>query len=240
MNTQNTPLPASTPSAGLARTAIILLVLMVIASISAYALKPTQFLAQSQPLGKLQTLVPMQVGDWRGIEVNSLVVPDPQTLALLDSIYTDTLSRTYTNSQGRSVMLSIAYGDDQRDGMNVHYPEVCYPAQGFQAKAESQAQITTPHGNIQAQRLEMVMGSRYEPITYWTMVGEHQTGKGFAKKINEMRYSFSGVIPDGMLVRVSSISNNPEQAYSDHEAFIRDMLGALSPADRKRFAGLPG
>jgi hypothetical protein len=58
--------------------------------------------------------------------------------------------------------------------------------------------------------------------------------------MNEMRYSFRGVIPDGMLVRVSSISRDPEQAYRDHEAFIQAMLGALNPQARKRLAGLPG
>jgi len=240
MSTQTPNLPATMAHAALTRTAIILFAVMLIASIGANAIKPTQFLAQIQPLGKLENLVPMQFGDWRGMEVDSLVAADPQMLATLDRIYTDTLSRTYTNSQGRNIMLSIAYGDDQRDGMNVHYPEVCYPAQGFRAKGQSRAQITTPHGIIHAKRLEMAMGARNEPITYWTMVGEHQAGKGLIKKMTEMRYSLKGVIPDGMLVRVSSISRDPVQAYSDHEAFIQAMLGALSPQVRLRLAGLPG
>ena len=238
MNTQNPNLTGNTASSALTRTALILFALMLLASIGANAIKPTQFLAQMQPLGKLENLVPMQFGDWRGMEVDSLVVPDPQMLATLDRIYTDTLSRTYTNSQGRSIMLSIAYGDDQRDGMSVHYPEVCYPAQGFQGKEASEADITTPHGIIQAKRLVMTMGARNEPITYWTTVGEHQAGKGIQKKMNEMRYSLSGVIPVGMLVRVSSISLDSEQAYGDHEAFIQAMLEALSPETRIRMTGL--
>lgn len=238
MTTQTPNLPATTTHAALTRTALILCALMLVASIGAYTLKPTQFLARQQPLGKLEILVPMQFGDWRGASVDSLVVPDPQMLATLDAIYTETLSRTYTDSQGRRIMLSIAYGDDQRDSMNVHYPEVCYPAQGFRAKGQSQVEIATPHGVIRAKRLEMAMGARNEPITYWTMVGEYQSGKGIKKKINEMRYSLTGVIPDGMLVRVSSISRDPEQAYRDHEAFIGAMLDALNPQARSRIAGL--
>lgn len=238
MTTQTSTLP--TAPAPLTRTAFILLAVMLIASLGAYALKPTQFLAHSQPMGKLATMVPMQFGDWRGMEVDSLVMPDPQMLAALAAIYTETLSRTYIDSQGRRIMLSIAYGEDQRDGMNVHYPEVCYPAQGFRAKGESQALIETPYGTIQAQRLEMVMGARNEPITYWTMVGEYQAGKGIDKKMVEMRYSLRGIIPDGMLVRVSSISRDTEQAYRDQEAFIQAMLGTLSPQDRLRMAGLQG
>jgi EpsI family protein len=222
------------------RTALLLAALMLASSVFATVMRPTQKLADLHPREKLATLIPMQFGDWRGEVVDSLVVPDPQMLATLETIYTETLSRTYVDSQGRRIMLSIAYGDDQRDGMNVHYPEVCYPAQGFRAKSESRVDIATPYGTLRAKRLEMDMGPRNEPITYWTMVGEHQTGKGFEKKMNEMKYSFSGIIPDDMLVRVSSISRDPEQAYRDHEAFIQALPGALSPQARLRLAGLPG
>lgn len=221
-------------------TALLLMALMVASSVFATVMQPTRKLAELHPREKLETLVPMHFGDWRGVAVESLVVPDPQMLATLEAIYTETLSRTYVDSQGRRIMLSIAYGDDQRDGMDVHYPEVCYPAQGFRAKAESQVDIVTPHGVIRAKRLEMAMGPRNEPITYWTMVGEHQAGKGMQKKLTEMKYSLKGVIPDGMLVRMSSISGNPEQAYRDHEAFIGALIEALSPQARQRLAGLPG
>lgn len=219
-------------------TALILLALMVASSVFAVVLKPTTKLADIEPREKLAALVPMQFGDWHGVDTDSLVVADPQMLRTLQTIYTETLSRTYVDSKGRRLMLSIAYGDDQRDGMNVHYPEVCYPAQGFQQKAESEAFVTTPHGPIHVKRLVMATGPRMEPITYWTMVGKYQTGKGLQKKINEMRYSFSGLIPDGMLVRVSSITPAPDEAYRDHDAFIGALLGALSPQARLRLAGL--
>lgn len=222
------------------RIPLILAALMLASSVFATMLKPTQKLADLQPREKLETLVPMQFGDWRGLAVDSLVVPDPQMLATLETIYTETLTRTYVDSQGRRIMLSIAYGDDQRDGMNVHYPEVCYPAQGFRSKSEDEVGIATPYGTLHAKRLEMVMGQRNEPITYWTMVGEYQTGKGLEKKLNEMRYSLRGLIPDGMLVRISSVSDDPAQAYRDHDAFIQAMLSALSPQTRIRLAGLPG
>jgi EpsI family protein len=219
-------------------TALLLMALMLASSVFATAIKPTRKLADLHPREKLETLVPMQFGDWRGLEVDSLVVPDPQMLATLDAIYTETLSRTYVDSRGRRIMLSIAYGDDQRDGMDVHYPEVCYPAQGFRPKSESRVDIATPYGVIHAKRLEMAMDQRNEPITYWTMVGEHQGGKGLTKKLTEMRYSLKGLIPDGMLVRISSIDSDPQRAYRDHEDFIRAMLGALSPQARLRLAGL--
>jgi EpsI family protein len=222
------------------RTALILLALMVASSVFAVAIKPTTKLADLERREKLATLVPMNFGDWRGVDADSLVVADPQMLRNLQTIYTETLSRTYVDSKGRRIMLSIAYGDDQRDGMNVHYPEVCYPAQGFQQKAANQAEIRTTYGMIHANRLLMTAGSRIEPITYWTMVGQYQSGKGLKKKANEMRYSLDGIIPDGMLVRLSSMSADTEAAYTTHDEFIDAMLHALNPEARNRIAGLQG
>ncbi len=219
---------------------LIIGIAMLVAAGLALAITPREKIADQGPKVNLETMIPKQFEDW---QIDEKIVPlqiNPVLKANLDKIYNQILSRTYINSQGRSIMLSIAYGDDQRDGMNVHYPEVCYPAQGFRAKGGSQAQITTPHGIINAQHLEMVMGTRNEPITYWTMVGEHQAGKGLKKKMAEMRYSLKGIIPDGMLVRVSSISHDSEQAYRDHEAFIQAMLGALRPQTRLRLSGLHG
>lgn len=222
----------------LLRTGIILAALMVVTTALAYAMKPTKKLSDLQPREKLETLVPLQFGDWRGMPSNSIVLPDPQMAENLARIYTETLSRTYGDSRGRQVMLSIAYGDDQRDSMNLHYPEVCYPAQGFQTISAKKGQIDTPYGPIRVQRLIMVHGQRYEPITYWTMIGEHQSLKGFEKKLNEMRYSLKGAIPDGLLFRVSSIGRETEIVQRDHEEFVLDLLAAVNAESRKRLAGL--
>ena len=56
---------------------------------------------------------------------------DPGQKALLDRLYEQQLSRTYENAQGYRIMLSIAYGGNQRDELELHKPEVCYVAQGF-------------------------------------------------------------------------------------------------------------
>lgn len=222
----------------LLRSAILILALMFTASALAYVLMPTQKLADLHPREKLETLVPMAFGDWRGMAVDTLVVPDPQMLEALGRIYTETLSRTYVDSRGRRVMLSIAYGDDQRDAMDVHYPEVCYPAQGFQSRSARKGQIDTPYGPIRVKRLEMVLGQRHEPITYWAMIGEHQSLGGIDKKLNEMRYSLNGAIPDGLLFRVSSIGRETEIAYREHDEFVLELLAAVNAESRKRLAGL--
>ena len=98
--------------------------------------------------------------------------------------------------------------------------------------------MDSPHGPIRVKRLLMAQGQRLEPITYWTMIGEHQSLGGIDKKLTEMRYGFRGTVPDGLLFRVSSIGRETEAAYSVHEEFVGALLGALAPENRKRLAGL--
>lgn len=220
------------------RAAMVILGLMFAASVLAYALKPTRKLVETNPREKLENLIPTKFGDWHGLPTENIVLADPVLREKLDTIYSETLSRTYVDTKGRRIMLSVAYGDDQRDKMEMHYPEICYPAQGFQTRAVVTAQLFTRFGPIQVKRLEMVLGQRNEPVTYWTVIGDHATLGGIGKKLNEMRYSLKGVIPDGLLFRVSSIERDTATAYRDQEEFVGALLEAVSPEARKRLAGL--
>jgi hypothetical protein len=47
----------------------------------------------------------------------------------------------------------------------------------------------------------------------------------------QLRFGLSGQIPDGMLVRVSSISSNPAQAFNGQEEFISALLEGMRQGD---------
>lgn len=219
-------------------TGLVLGGFMAMAVLLAEALKPTRKLSDTTQHGKLANVLPMQFGDWRSIPVDNVVIADPRLRENLERIYTETISRTYVAADGRQVMLSIAYGNDQRDGMNVHYPEVCYPAQGFQLLAGRKEQLSTPFGRLQVKRLEMTLGQRHELITYWTIIGEHQSLGKLDKKMIELSYGLRGLIPDGLLFRVSSIDANTSAAFDNQDRFIGELLGTLDADTRKRLAGL--
>ena len=126
-------------------------------------------------------------------------------------------------------MLAIAYGDDQRDSMQMHYPEVCYPAQGFSLQAKQRGTLATASGSIPVTRILTNLGQRNEPVTYWTTVGDKVFQGGFQKKLAEMSYGLNGKIPDGMLIRVSSIDADVRQCVEMQTQFADQMLGALTP-----------
>ena len=59
------------------------------------------------------------------------------------------------------------------------------------------------------------------------------------KRLTEMRYAMAGRIPDGMLVRISSIDKNTDNAYAIQNQFASEMIEAIAPEHRNRFAGDP-
>ncbi len=228
------------PQALQQRRAILSILLMGAAAATAWKLTPTTRMAALHGEVQLEQVIPKQFGNWRLDETAVGGVVNPQQEAMLRQIYSQTLSRTYMNALGQRIMLSIAYGQDQRDAMQLHYPEVCYPAQGFQLKGKTVGTLTLPYGSIPVRRLETVLGNqRYEPITYWTVIGDRATLGGVDKKMIEMRYGLSGIIVDGLLFRVSSIDRDTPHAHSLQDEFVGELLASLSPADRLRLAGLP-
>ena len=215
----------------------LLLVLMLAASGLALALRPTHKIADQGSAMDLEKMIPRIFGDWREEQQHAIQIVDPQQKELIDKIYTQTLSRTYVNSRGYRIMLALAYGKDQRDAMQVHYPEVCYPAQGFSLQDKQKGTLTTVRGTIPVTRILTNLGQRNEPVTYWTTVGDRVVQTGIQKKLAEMSYGLNGKIPDGMLIRVSSIDPDAANAYEIQTQFADQMLSALTPEYRQKLNG---
>ena len=216
---------------------ILLLALMLAASGLALALRPTQKMAAQGPGINLEAIVPRTFGEWHEEQQNLVQIVDPQQQQVINKIYTQTLSRTYVNNRGYRIMLAIAYGDDQRDAMQVHYPEVCYPAQGFSLDDKQSGMLKTTNGAIPVTRIQTNLGPRKEPVTYWTTIGDRVVRSGVQKKLAEMRYGLNGKIPDGMLIRFSSIDADAANAYEIQNQFADQMLNALTPEYRRKLSG---
>lgn len=215
----------------------ILLILMLVSSGFAILMRPTFQVASSRPELSLEKIVPSQFGEWKESVREAVLVADPGQRENLARIYTQTLSRTYENSNGYAVMLSIAYGADQRDAMQVHKPEVCYPAQGFTVDSKSSGILSTTFGKIPVVRVVTHKGERQEPLMYWVTIGEKVVQGNIQKKIAEIEYGIRGQIPDGIIFRVSSIDRDTDDAFFVLDDFARQLLSALPVDIRKAVAG---
>lgn len=218
--------------------AVLLSAAMIGGAYAAHLAHPNRMLVDELPPLVLAKEIPQQIGDWRLAPDLGNKVVNPQTQELLDSLYSETLTRTYVNSAGKAVMLSIAYGKNQSDDKAVHYPEVCYPAQGFAITARSTGSLSlSPDEVIPAKRLVAKRGSTFEPITYWVTVGDRVTLTGMQHKIAQLGYGFNGIIPDGMIFRVSSIGDSIEDEYKVQDDFARSLAKAVAPTVYPRVFG---
>ena len=219
-------------------TAVTLAALMCGASVAGIAARPSARAVDKGNVISLETMVPTRFGEWTEQLDRGVQVVNPQTKELLDKLYSQILTRTYANKDGYRIMLSMAYGDDQRGGLQAHRPEICYPAQGFKLGKVEDGALATGFGNIEVRRLSTSLGARSEPVTYWLTVGDRIIRTVMEKRIEQIRLGLTGQIPDGLLFRVSSVDNDTARGFEMQQKFTADMMAAVPANTRKQLSGL--
>ncbi len=216
-----------------------LALLMTGAALAPYAVTLSASSKRAEPPFVLEQLIPPSFAGWRLVEHGSSQVVNPQAQQLLDKLYSQLLTRTYVSSDGYMIMLSIAYGREQRADLGLHQPNVCYPAQGFTITERRRAAISTGGGKVNVERLEAQQGTRVEPITYWVRIGEQNiTGTSlFGRRLEDLRFALKGHVPDGLLFRVSSIDVQRERAFARQDQFVSELLGAVGPSSHSILVG---
>ncbi len=217
---------------------LFLLLLMVVASVCAYVAKPPTYMATVSPRASLTSELPAVIQNWKKLPMDIATVVDPTRQAVLSYLYTETLAENFANDSNQRIMLSIAYGKDQSDGHDVHKPDLCYPAQGFTILEQRgmTLELDTNH-RINVQYLKTQNGERIEPLIYWTTAGDFVYQSRWQKKLIAFDYAKYKLIPDGMIVRVSTIEADDAVAMKEISEFVRDWYAAMPAAQRKRYFG---
>lgn len=218
--------------------AVVAAMLMTSAAALAFVLKPTRHMVDSQSLAKLEDIIPREFGEWREEPAMNRGVVNPQTEEFLKSIYDETLSRTYVSPRGERIMLSLAFGADQSKATQVHRPEVCYPAQGFQIRSSEKFSLSLSDGQLPAMKLVAVAQQRIEPITYWIVVGDLVVRGSIEQKLAIVKHGMNGVVPHGLLFRVSSIGGDVTRQFDVQEKFINSLYDSLDSKQRGRLYGV--
>jgi EpsI family protein len=213
------------------KTLLIGLVLVVVAGCEPL-LKPTKFLAEHDRIN-LSRMIPERFAAWHQDDTR-LGIVNAQSDSALSRLYDQNLVRTYVNADGQRIMLNVAYGRDQGGDKRLHPPEICYRSQGFMISETRTAQLNYAYGALPIQQfVGNLGGARREPVTYWVSYGDVVMDGATQGRLARLHYVFRGLIPDGILFRVSSINNQENRdAFALHERFIRDLIGSLSDPDR--------
>jgi EpsI family protein len=223
---------------------ILASIALLAAAVLAQVLAPRELMARTSASLNLETVIPRQFGSWTIVPNISPVTPaDPEGYVEADAnstrIYSQEVGRGYTDGRGNIVMLMVAYGPVQNFRLKAHRPEMCYTAAGFRVSGKTGAEVSyrpdaTP---LKVAHVIAERESRFEPITYWMRVGNDITTGVIDRQLIRLKYGLRGIIPDGALMRVSTIGMSEQASYALQDQFIRDLIAAIAPQDRKFFTG---
>jgi EpsI family protein len=200
---------------------------LVVTGTLSVAMMPQRLMADSKHLPALESLIPHRFGDWRHDDLTDKLLIKPRMKAAPDP-HDQALARTYINGQGERVMLFVSYGSNQLGHeFQEHRPEFCYRAAGFTLLETSDARLSLSAQDLKVRQLLAQQNERLEAITYWMTIGDLPTLPGVPRKIEQLRHGLRGEIPDGMLVRVSSLKMAGTDAFGLQARFIADLQRAV-------------
>jgi EpsI family protein len=219
---------------GLDRRNLILGAALAACAGMAYAATPK---SQSKPLSdaEFEKLIPSQIGSWTSYNSAELILPPPDELS--EKLYENIVTRIYQRKDAPPIMFLIAYSSIQRNDVQVHRPEVCYPAAGLPILKNVPGKSKIGNKTLDTRFLIADRRSAKEMILYWTRVGTSFPLDWRDQRIEMARANLNGIMPDGALVRFSMIANDEDEARRTLTDFASEMKAALPGRSRQIFFG---
>lgn len=188
--------------------------------------------------GKVADLVPATFGGWTSEDVG-----DPYAVngkgTLSAKLYNELVVRQYVNQASQTgILMLLAYGGKQSDELQLHRPEVCYPAFGYAlVRNEPLSLPVGPGVTLPVRRLAAEQDDRRESIVYWSRMGELLPQSAAQQRSARLQIGMQGIIPDGLLCRFSMAGENVEQNWKQIDAFVGGLLAAIAPDKRNVLIG---
>lgn len=208
-----------------------------VAAGTAYALKPRKrsVLLKS---GTMAEALPLKFGGWSAELSDGLVQPQTEG-DLASTLYSEMVGRVYyQQSTGAAVMMLVAYGDTQSDMLQLHRPEACYPAVGFELVSSVPATLALPGGGlVPVRHVVATAQGRQENILYWVRMGEYLPSSNDEQRRVRLQTAMGGYIPDGALIRFSMVGDDADAAFKTMNAFIPELLKAVEADKRRTLVG---
>lgn len=190
-----------------------------------------------QALGdhKLADVIPDRLPGWAAQPDYGLVLPEATQPG---SAYDQVLGRAFAQPGLGDVMLLIAYGSAQSGLMKVHRPEVCYTTAGFSVGPLRFPKLVMPNGRvITASIFGAKRDTRYEQVMYWTRVADAFPVSMNAERVATFRSGLRGVVPDGVLVRISSLTRDADEGLHVLSAFAEALVNGVTGPGRRLLTG---
>jgi EpsI family protein len=187
---------------------------------------------------RFETIIPKKFGDWTEVpitipQINLGLAPDGDPTA--DNPYDDILTRTYSNSKQQEVMLTLAYGQLQRQEIKIHRPEFCYSAQGFQINSLTPIDININGKPVPVKIMATSSPQRSELVIYWIRIGDIIPETGWQARYYIFKQGLRKHFVDGILVRTSQVMGmdlSAKLSLEVQKSFLNDFINAI-PLDQR-------
>jgi EpsI family protein len=214
------------------RRAVLIGTACVLSSGAALALKPRRKVSLLPVGTKLNDILPRKFGGWDSRDVSDLYVPEtPDSLEA--RLYGETVARLFTDRQsGMEIMMLMAHGDSQSNELQLHRPEVCFPAFGFSLTSSAPVELQIRKDiTLPARRLLAESNVQRQAVLYWTRLGEYFPVSVTEQRLNRLTAAMHRYIPDGLLARFSMVETGSGAAFAEISRFIPELLSEI-PKDR--------
>lgn len=205
-------------------------------AVAGYALTPRR---ETSLLGNvnIEKAVPDSLPGWSSSATGGIITP-PSKGSLADRLYSQTVQRVYENPAGAVVMLLIAYGSTQSDDLQLHRPESCYPAVGFQISDIAPRELAlASQAQLPIRELSARLDQRSERILYWARLGEYLPNSNVKQREARIRNALAGLVTDGVLVRFSTLAGDVGSGDAVNEAFVREFVANIGTDLRRVLLG---
>lgn len=180
---------------------------------------------------KLDQIVPDQIGKWKFISASGLITAPPDQLQ--QAVYSQLLTRVYYDGEA-PIWVLLAYSANQTGFLQVHRPEFCYTAAGYQLSDFAPHRIAIgPGSTITTNSLTASRDDEAEKMIYWTRIGDHIPLSWAQQKLAVAGDNMRKLIPDAALIRIST-PDRPD-ALARLDAFIAAMVQSVAPPLRRVF-----
>ena len=235
IDTAHAPEAAAAGDAGANRRMVLAGGALAVAGAAGVALTPRR---RAVLLGsaKLSDVLPRAVGPWSVAQGVDAILPDSQPADFYDQVAT----RDFAADGLPPIMLLTAYGAAQRGLIRVHRPEVCYESAGF--ILENPRDYVVPLGAGQAIPARTFIADRQdrrEQVLFWIRVGQSLSLQTREQKLAMLERGLEGVIPDGVLVRVSTLWPDATQGLRALTAFSQALVVGAPARLREILVGAP-
>jgi EpsI family protein len=192
--------------------------------------------APAAPLPVRLADFPLQVNAWEGTEDSM----EPKTAKLLEHDVDQWVLRLYQQASGSAVWFYVTFVDlSLGQERNVHSPQGCYLAQGWQPLQREMQRINVPGGKtILVNKLLVQKDLETHLVLYWDQWGdtlfadENKEDRTYTDNLHKMLHLISRLANDRRMhrtmVRVyAPVTDSVDATLAQEIAFIQDMFPLL-------------